>query len=107
MFETNQGALVFLKMFHPAQIKFCAMHSLNLGYGVWLLGSVLKVLVTDYAFFGGADMSESFKLQNAWIHFRDWCQQRKITSLVNVQVTSSYFGLNWERVHGCMWGTFK
>lgn len=75
----NSGALAVLKMFYPAMIKFCAMRTLNLGYSLWLLGSVLTVLLKDFDVFGGHDVADTLKLQRAWNQLNDWCRERKIS----------------------------
>ena len=54
------------------------MHSLNLGYTLWLLGSVMAVLLSDFQIFGGANETDTKKLQQAWVELNDWSKQRKI-----------------------------
>ena len=80
----GSGALAFLKMFAPCMVKFCAMHSLNLGYTLWLLGSVLTVLLSDFEIWGRANESDTKKLQQAWVELNEWSKQRKIQYLVAI-----------------------
>ena len=65
-------------MFAPCMVKYCAMHSLNLGHTLWLLGSVMTVLLSDFQIFGGANETDTKKLQQAWVELNDWSKQRRI-----------------------------
>ena len=60
------------------------MHSLNLGYTLWLLGSVLTVLLSDFEIWGRANETDTKKLQQAWVELNEWSKQRKIQYLVAI-----------------------
>ena len=58
------GALTGLCFFHPMQIKYCSMHSLNLGYALWVAGGA----ITNFAMMSkfGVGMNE-IKLIVSWM----------------------------------------
>ena len=74
----DRGVLTQLPFFHPQMIKFCSMHSLNLGYGLWLCGGAIVWLVEETNLFGGDDLSLEERFQTAWVTFDQWAKRNKI-----------------------------
>ena len=92
----NQGALAFLKLFDPSRIKFCSVHSVNLGYAFWLGGSVIHVLVNELTIFDEFDVPEN----RAILDFSRWCANRKILYLcLNIFCNTS--NLIWLVLASC------
>ena len=67
--------------FDPSHICFCSMHSVNLGYGLWVAGSTLILLVEHYEIWGGGDVDMSDRYKSAWLHFNGWTKANKIQYL--------------------------
>ncbi|CAE7463652.1 unnamed protein product [Symbiodinium sp. CCMP2592] len=60
-----------------ALYKWCAMHIINLGVVLWVVGSCFKLLLTDFpGVFGEGDDSQ--RLRRAHEAFKLWCHERKI-----------------------------
>lgn len=76
-FQPCLGALCNVVSFHPQQIKFCAMHSVNLGYVLWAAGSGLDLLISK-GVWGSNDVAYETKLKRSWNDFLHWAKQRKI-----------------------------
>ena len=76
-FQPCLGALCNVVSFHPQQIKFCAMHSVNLGYVLWAAGSGLDLLIPK-GVWGSNDVAYETKLKRSWNDFLHWAKQRKI-----------------------------
>lgn len=58
------------------------MHSLNLGYGLWVSGSTLILMVEQFQLWGPCDektMEQCYK--SAWLHFQGWTVANKIRHL--------------------------
>ena len=62
------------------QIKFCSMHSLNLGYALWLAGGAIIYLSNVHHLWGGDDRDEAERLLDAWTDFNTWTKQTKTQS---------------------------
>ena len=77
---TASGALCEMISFHPQQVKFCAMHTLNLGYVLWAAGSCIESLLYC-GLWGGADVSYDEKLKRAWHDFVQWAKRMKCPHL--------------------------
>lgn len=60
------------------QIKFCSMHSLNLGYGLWLAGGAILYLTEEMHLWGENDRPLEERLHDAWMTFNNWAKQKKI-----------------------------
>lgn len=78
MYIATQGVLTNLSFFDPMQIKYCSMHSLNLGVSLWIAAGAILFLRDDLQLWGGPDMTAAEKLSSAWMHFVAWAKQRKI-----------------------------
>ena len=72
------GVLTKLNFFDPMQIKFCSMHSLNLGVSTWMAAGALIVLKEDLQLWGGNDRDPSECFYDAWVDFRNWAKRNKI-----------------------------
>ena len=55
------------------------MHSLNLGYVLWLLGGAIVYLANIKFVWGDGDPADRF--MDAWLEFHAWTKQRKIQHL--------------------------
>ena len=64
--------------FDHGQIKWCAMHTLNLGVAVFMLGSALRVLAQAGRWPGE---SEDTRLRAAFADFSAWAKDKGIPSL--------------------------
>ena len=60
------------------------MHSLNLGYALWLAGGAIIYLSNVHHLWGGDDRDEAERLLDAWTDFNTWTKQnkRKRSSLI-------------------------
>eukprot|EP00435_Cladocopium_sp_Y103_P067856 s53_g30.t1 len=73
------------------QIKYCQMHSLNLGVSLWIAAGAILVLRDDLQLWGGPDMTPAEKLSLAWMDFVAWAKQRKIQCFDDIDVTQTSF----------------
>ena len=76
--DQSKGPLTTIQSFHPAHICFCSMHSLNLGYALWLSASTLILMVEHFHIWGGADVDASDRYKSAWLHFNAWSVANKV-----------------------------
>ena len=58
------------------------MHSLNLGYVLWLLGGAIVYLAKEKFLWGEHD-DPAEQYMNAWLEFNDWAKQNKIQHLLS------------------------
>ena len=72
------GVLTKLNFFDPMQIKFCSMHSLNLGVSTWVAAGALIVLKEDLQLWGGNDKDPAECFYDAWMDFKNWTKRKKI-----------------------------
>ena len=85
-----QGPLFDLPGASSALYKWCAMHVINLGVVLWVVGSCFKLLLTDFpGVFGEGDDSQ--RLRKAHEAFKLWCHHRKILTLFAVYWIPSLF----------------
>ena len=76
-----QGPLTTIEYFDPSAICYCSMHSLNLGYALWVSASVLILMVEHYEMWGSDDIAISERYKSAWLNFNAWCVGRRIQQL--------------------------
>lgn len=82
-----QGPIVELPQFNPRLVKWCAMHCLNLGTVLWICGSSMRSLVSDYDFWGDRSLkSVNDLLATAYQRFRSWSRQNKVQHLVDFEL---------------------
>lgn len=81
MLLDNQGPLITIESFHPSHISFCSMHSINLGYALWVSASTLVLLVEQFGVWGGDEVDLPDRYKSAWLHFNGWSVSRKIQQL--------------------------
>ena len=72
------GALVSLPRFSPQMVKWCSMHTLNLGLEPILMGSVFDELLTGYSVWGGDQLDPACRLALAFDKYVAWCRANKI-----------------------------
>lgn len=60
-------------MFDVSMVKWCGMHILNLGIDLWIVGGVLKKLLSHLPDLWG-DGSDDCRLYIAWQEFKEWCR---------------------------------
>lgn len=78
--HVSQGALTDLFLFSPDQIKYCSMHSLNLGIALWAAGGCLKLLM-EWGTWGADDVfTAKQQFTRAWMDFNRYTKQNKIPS---------------------------
>ena len=77
----NLGPLLKVPHFKVRMIKWCAMHILNLGCDLWILGSWFRTLLLDTDAWMPASCDDE-RLQNGWIEFKQWCRANKWESLI-------------------------
>lgn len=58
-------------------IRWDGMHIINLGADLWVVGSLVRKLMS-YDVFGGFDMEESDRLLIAYDLFRAWARTNKV-----------------------------
>ena len=73
-----QGPLLRMRNFDHNQIRWCAMHTLNLGMVAFMAGSTLRILTNEHHWEGG---SEEQQLKVAFREFSAWAKQQKIPLL--------------------------
>lgn len=54
------------------------MHSLNLGFALWVAASTIILLVEHYLIFGDIDVDIAIRYKNAWLQFNGWTTSHKI-----------------------------
>ena len=64
--------------FKPAHIKYCQMHSLNLGVSHVIIGGALKILSDELEVWGSKTRSETARLHDAYIAFHTWAKTHKV-----------------------------
>ena len=62
-----------LPNFDVSMVKWCGMHVLNLGVDLWVVGGVLKKLLSHLPDLWG-DGSDDCRLYIAWQEFKQWCR---------------------------------
>ena len=72
------GVLTELRHFHPFQIKFCSMHSLNLGFALWLAGGVILYLSDIVNVWGPPERPANERFHDAWLQFNTWAKSKKM-----------------------------
>ncbi|CAL1166692.1 unnamed protein product [Cladocopium goreaui] len=71
------GPLLNLRMFkHPSLLKWCTMHTINLGLLFTANGGSLILLTEELQYFGPGEFS--VQLEEAYRHFLDFCRTRRI-----------------------------
>jgi hypothetical protein len=75
-------------------LKWCAMHIINLGWDLWILGSTFRTLIDDYDVWGPGSADE--RLLTAWLEFKAWCRHHKwqIFACTNIYICILYFPKN-------------
>ena len=73
-------------------VKFCSMHTLNLGVSVWAAGGALKLLTEDLEHW--QDDTREQRLESAYEDFCIWAKHGKIAQLATGYVAVSYYFLN-------------
>ena len=63
------------------QIKYCSMHSLNLGYALWVAGGAITILCDDVQVWGGDERNKADRLLDAWMDFKNWAKTNRIQYL--------------------------
>ena len=76
MFDV-QGPLTETESFHPSHICYCSMHSVNLGYSLWVAASALVFLVEYLHLWGDDGFGISERYKSAWLHFNGWTVANK------------------------------
>ena len=69
--------LATVSHFHSSMVKFCSMHTINLGILQYLLGSVVELLVKVYFFFGGGSLDD--RLLELTQRFKMWASANRIS----------------------------
>ena len=77
-YRSVSGALTKLPNFEPGMVKWCAMHTLNLGVTGWILGSAILEFM-DVGVWSGDSIAETWRV--AYDAFKSWAQARKIPYL--------------------------
>ncbi|CAK8995748.1 Uncharacterized protein (Fragment) [Durusdinium trenchii] len=72
-----RGPLLDLPSFTVNMIRWDGMHIINLGADLWVVGSLVRKLMS-YDVFGGFDMEESDRLLIAYDLFRAWARTNKV-----------------------------
>ena len=72
-----------LKNFSPEYIRWCGMHTLNLGLAQFLVGSGLRLMLRDRRW---CDLDQDVydddqQLKRAYAEFEDWCKTHRIPHL--------------------------
>ena len=67
-----------VRNFDHNQIRWCSMHTLNLGVLTWMVGSTLKVLLLNNNWAGG---SEEAQLKVAFKEFSEWAKMHRVPCL--------------------------
>ena len=99
MLLDNQGPMTTIESFHPSHISFCSMHSVNLGYALWVSASTLVLLVEQFRVWGGDEVEMSDRYKSAWLHFNGWSVSHKIQQLRN-QIKMMYFStFSWPNLY--------
>ncbi len=80
-FDSDQGPLLDLPRFQVEMIRWDAMHIINLGVDLWVVGSVVKKLL-HYDVWGGHEMEEADRLLIAYDLFKTWSRTKKVWHLV-------------------------
>ncbi|CAL1139825.1 unnamed protein product, partial [Cladocopium goreaui] len=76
--DTNLCPLLTLSMFrHPSILRWCTMHTLNLGLVFSANGGSLILLAEDLGYFGAGDFDD--RLDAAYKHFVAYCRSRHIS----------------------------
>ena len=70
------GPLLSLPSFNPDIIKWCSMHTLNLGTSLWICGSTMRALLEYPTFWPGSSVDD--QLLVAYGRFKEWTRSRKI-----------------------------
>ena len=78
---TAKGPLVYIPKFKVEMIRWCGMHTINLGVDLWICGGVMKKMLTYNHDWGGANIEEADKLLLAYDSFRSWCRVHKLRFL--------------------------
>ena len=71
------------------------MHSLNLGYCLWVIGGALFLAEQEFHLWGDATVDRNQRLYDAYVDFRKWARDRKI------QYPGDYnwsCWLNWQTI---------
>ena len=81
-FQTQQssgvsGALTTVRTFNVEQVKFCSMHSLNLGFVLWSAGSSIESLI-NWGAWGDNYTPYNVKLQRAFGEFKAWSKRMRV-----------------------------
>ena len=71
------NALATVSHFHASMVKWCSMHTINLGCLQYLLGSVVELLVKVYLFFGHGSFDE--RLLELTQRFKTWALANAIS----------------------------
>eukprot|EP00435_Cladocopium_sp_Y103_P071164 s317_g36.t2 len=75
--ENNLCPLLSLRMFtHPSLLRWCTMHTINLGLLFTANGGSLILLTEELLYFGPGEFS--VQLEEAYKHFLDFCRTRHI-----------------------------
>ena len=59
------------------------MHSINLGYALWVSASTLVLLVEQFGVWGGDEVDLPDRYKSAWLHFNGWSVSRKILHILH------------------------
>ena len=87
-----QGPFLGMRNFDHNQIRWCAMHTLNLGMVTFIVGSALRVLTREHHWAGGTEerqMKEGFKA------FNEWAKLMKIPYLGKI---NTYYDGEWFKL---------
>lgn len=84
----SPGALTDIAGFDPQLIKYCTMHTLNLGVDTFAAGSCLQTLLNN-GMWGGNAVSLQERLCQAWCAFNEWAKGRRITKLCCITVAQN------------------
>ena len=71
----DAGPLIKLRNFDLSYVRWCAMHTLNLGVLQYLVGSALRTLAADNHWLGATEAS---KLQTGFQEFCQWAKENKV-----------------------------